>query len=296
MTSMSELLQHLINGITLGAMYSIMGVGFTLIFGIMEVLNFAYGQLFMFSAYTFLFLYSFFGGNFPPAAAITLTIYFLAGMLLEKTLVEPIQKKTPNWSIPVLMSTIGLGMVLENIALIAWGAIYRGIPYYFKGVLEFSSLRVSYDRLFILIVSVCTLLFTWFVVHKTKIGLAMRAVSQNRKAAALMGIDTNKVYMFTFGLSTALVALAGSLLIPILSVYPTVGSICGMKAFAVTLLGGIGSMEGAIISGFILGIVESITAGFISPFFVDMAAFLCIIIILVFFPRGIYGMLRRERK
>lgn len=281
------LLQQIINGFVIGAIYSVVGVGFTLIFGIMRILNFAYGEFYMLASYAAFLAYSEFHLPLWLILPLTMTVLFAIGALTERGLVKPVRERTVDWSVPVILVTLGLQIVLQNVVLLVAGGTYRGVSAYLMGTLDLDWVVISYERLMILGVSAGLLFGTWLLIQKTKLGLAMLAVSQNAEAAVLSGIPLQKVYTLTFGLSAALVAIPGVLLMPLLYVYPTVGQVPIMKAFAVTLLGGMGNIEGAVLGGIILGVSETMASAYLSSLIKDGVAFAFMILILLFYPAGI---------
>ncbi len=281
------LLQQLLNGLVIGAMYSVIGVGFTLIFGIMRILNFAYGEFYMLASYAAFVGYSEFHLPLGVVLILTMGALFAAGVVAEAGLVKPVRERTVDWSVPVIMVTLGLQIVIQNLVLLIAGGTYKGVASYLSGSLDLGWVVISYERLLILGVSVVLLVSTWLLIQKTRLGLAMLAVSQNREGAILSGINLQRVYATSFGLSAALVAVPGVMLMPLLYVYPTVGSVPIMKAFAVTLLGGMGNIEGAILGGFILGIAETLASAYISALMKEGVAFAFMILILIFYPSGI---------
>ncbi|MEW6264820.1 MAG: branched-chain amino acid ABC transporter permease [Thermodesulfobacteriota bacterium] len=281
------LLQQILNGLVIGAMYSVIGVGFTLIFGIMRILNFAYGEFYMLASYAAFVAYSELHLPLGVVLILTMAILFAVGVVTEVSLVKPVRERTVDWSVPVIMVTLGLQIVIQNLVLLIAGGTYKGVESYLSGSLDIGWVVISYERLLILGVSILLLVATWVLIQKTKLGLAMLAVSQNREGAVLSGINLPRVYALSFGLSTALVAVPGVMLMPLLYVYPTVGSVPIMKAFAVTLLGGMGSVEGAILGGFILGIAETLASAYISALMKEGVAFAFMILILIFYPSGI---------
>jgi len=289
-------LQQIVNGLVIGAMYSVIGVGFTLIFGIMRLLNFAYGEFYMLASYGAFVAYSALG--LPLWLVLILMIFALFGIgaATERSLIKPVRERTMDWSVPVIMVTLGLQIVLQNLVLLLAGGTYQGVSAYLIGSLDLGWILISYERLLILGVSLGLLAATWFLIQKTKFGLAMLAVSQNKEGAILSGINLQRIYTLSFGLSAALVAVPGVMLMPLLYVYPTVGQVPIMKAFAVTLLGGMGNIQGAIIGGFVLGISETLASAYISSLMKDGVAFAFMILILIFYPAGIGPYLQQLRQ
>ncbi len=279
----------------MGAVYAVIGVGFTLIFGIMRILNFAYGELFMIASYMAYFGVTAFQLPLWLMLLLAMALMFLIGFGTEKALIRPVRIKLPDWSVPVILVTLGLQIILQNLALILGGGDFLGIPAYIMGSLHIGLFSVSYERILIFVLSVLALMGTWLLINKTKFGLTLQAVSQNKDAAVLSGININTVYALSFGLSGLLVSIPGVLLMPHLYVYPTVGSVPIMKAFAVTLFGGMGNIGGAIIGGFILGIAETFAAAYISALVKDGVAFAIMILVLVFYPSGVGALLTRRK-
>jgi branched-chain amino acid transport system permease protein len=280
-------LQQLINGLVIGAMYSVIGVGFTLIFGIMRILNFAYGEFYMLASYGAFLAYSELNLPLWVVLILVMAVLFGIGAFTEKSLAKPIRERTLDWSVPVIMVTLGFQIVLQNIVLLIGGGTYRGVAAYLKGSLDLGWAIISYERLLILGISLLMLIGTWLLIQHTRFGLSMLAVSQNSEGAILSGINLQRVYTLSFGLSGALVAVPGVMLMPLLYVYPTVGHVPIMKAFAVTLLGGMGNIEGAILGGILLGISETMASAYISALLKDGVAFAFMILILIFYPAGI---------
>ncbi len=253
----------------------------------MRILNFAYGEFFMIASYVAYFLYAELHLPLVAVLLVTMALLFLVGFGTERTLIFHVRTKIADWSVAVILVTLGLQISLQSIALIFEGGTYRGIPTYIMGTLAIGTFTVSYERLMIFFISLILLGCTYLLINKTKLGLAMLAVSQNREGAILSGINTNKIYSLSFGLSGVLVAVPGVLLMPLLYAYPTVGQVPIMKAFAVTLLGGMGNIGGAMIAGFILGIAETLASAYISALMKDGVAFAIMILILIFYPSGI---------
>jgi branched-chain amino acid transport system permease protein len=289
-------LQFILNGLMIGVVYSMIGVGFSLIFGIVRVLNFAYGEFFMVSAYIAFFLASLLNVPIWIIFIINFVIMFLFGVLTEKVLIKPLRSRTDEHGehSGVIIATFGLQIILQTLALLLFKGTYRGMDSYTSGRIHIGdTLIISNERLLMTSVSLAVLIAVLIFMKYTKTGRAMRAVSQNRSAAQLSGINVNRIYAAAFGLSSALVAIAGTLLLPFYSVYPTVGVTPMGKAFSVTLMGGLGNINGAIIAGPILGILESLAAGYISTQTKDAVAFACVIIVLIAFPGGLGQMIKK---
>lgn len=290
-----ELLQQIINGIAIGSVYSLVGMGFSLVFGIMRVLNFAYGEFFMLACYSTYFLYSLLGLPVPLIMLINMVVFFALGIVIEKGLVKPV-RKGEDWMPSVIISTMGLQIVLQTLALLLWTGRYQGVPYYVYGSLEFGPFIISRERVLIFLTSFLLIILMLVLVNKTRLGMSMRAVTQNIDSALLVGVNVQRVYMITMGISSALIALAGTMLLPQYNAYPTVGARPIMKAFAVTLLGGMGHINGAIVAGFILGIAEALAGAYISSLAKDGVAFIVMILILILYPGGVKDFFRRSNR
>jgi branched-chain amino acid transport system permease protein len=269
-----------------------MSVGLALIFGVMELVNFAHGEFYMLGGYATYFIITLTGLNPIPSAIATFALLFFVGCLVETSVIRPI-RGTREAHDNLFLATFGLSVLLQNLVLIVWGANYYGMPSFFKGGFAFLGTFISFERLSVVIVSIASVMTLWFLLEKTKIGTAIRAVSQNKEAASLVGININRIYLVAFGLSTALAGLAGAMLSPLLLIYPTVGSGIVFKAFAVVTLAGFGSIKGAIFSSYILGIAEAITVTLFGAIYRDAVAFLILVIILIVRPSGLFGLKTR---
>ena len=194
----------------MGAVYAVIGVGFTLVFGIMRMLNFAYGEMFMIASYMAYFGVTAF--QLPLWLIIILAgaAMFLIGFGTEKALILPVRIKLPDWSVPVILVTLGLQIILQNLALILGGGDFVGIPAYVMGSLHIGLFSISYERMIIFALSILALVGTWLLINKTRFGLTLQAVAQNKDAAVLSGININHVYAMSFGLSGLLVSIPGS--------------------------------------------------------------------------------------
>jgi branched-chain amino acid transport system permease protein len=257
----------------------------------MRILNFAYGEFFMIATYIAYFCFSSLGMPLWLILPAAMIILFCFSYATEKALILPVRRRMADWSVGVILVTLGLQIILQNLALILQGGTFLGIPTYIAGTLFIGDFAISYERIMLFLVSLALLAGVWLLTTSTKLGLAMMAVAQNKDAAVLSGINFNTIYSISFGLSGLLAAVAGVLLMPHLYAYPTVGQVPIMKAFAVTLLGGMGNIGGAVIGGFILGIAETLAAGYISAILKDGVAFATMILILIIYPKGIGGLI-----
>jgi branched-chain amino acid transport system permease protein len=284
----STVVISLINGLLMGSMYVLMGVGFTIIFGVMGLCNFAQGEFYMLGAYIVYFLAEKLELNpivaFPLAALVTFTL----GATVEKICVQPIMKLRHAWQESVMILTIGLSVLFQNLALVIFGSQHRGLTF-IKGTISFLGTNISLERLVILLCCIFIIALFWFLLHKTTIGKAIRAVGQDKDVASLMGINSNKIFLVTFALSTMLSGIAGGLLLPILLAYPTVGSTPMLRAFIVTIFGGLGSVRGAMLAGFIIGLTEAFITMFFPSTYVDFFVLGIMITVILLKPQGLLG-------
>lgn len=284
------ILQQVFYGVVLGSNYVLIAAGFSLIWGVVGVLNLAHGEFFMLGAFAAYFVFNHLGGSIFLPAAIAILLTFFLGAICEKLTIEPIRRhKKTDYEMGTLMMTIGISMFLQNLVLNVFGPKYKGIPLFFDGSLQLGPVLMTYDQLAILIVAVILITLLMSLFKFTRIGLSMRAMSENPDAAALAGIPINRILSVSFGLSAALAGAAGALLVPIYNAYPTVGANVILLAFSIVIFGGLGSVKGAIYAGFLIGILESLAVLFISSSWKDVIVFLVVILVLTFRPRGLTG-------
>lgn len=281
------ILQQIFNGICEGSVYAMVAVGLSLIFGILEVVNFAHGEFYTIGGYLTYMLCLILGFDYNIAIAMVCLISALIGILCEKTLIDPLIGR--HWLMPIV-ATFGLSIIIQNLVRIIFGADVKKISTpYTAQVINIMGARLSYQRLIVILASIIAFSILHVFLHKTKIGKAMRATSQNRDACSVVGIDVRKVYAVTFGISILFTGLAGALVGPIFCITPTMGMALLMKAFASVIMGGFGNVKGAILSSYILGCAESFAGAYISYTFKDAVAFLVLIFILLLRPYGIFG-------
>lgn len=288
---MDQALQHLVNGTVLGGTYALLGIGLTLIFGVMRVVNFTHGELYAFGAYMAYGLIAMLELNFFVALALAVVLGCLLGAAVELLILRPMRAADID---SVMLAMIGTGLVLQNAELWAWGGVAKLVPSPFDGTpLVVGSVSVLPLRLFVLCVSALLLFVFWFALERTRIGLAMRATFQDPEAAALMGVRTRWVSTITFAVGSGLAAAAGALLGPVFMVSPTMGDLVGLKAFAIVILGGLGNLPGAVIGGLALGYVEEFGGGYVSTQYREAFGFLLIIAVLAIRPQGLVALKER---
>ncbi|HHU17330.1 MAG TPA: branched-chain amino acid ABC transporter permease [Clostridiales bacterium] len=282
------LMQVLISGLMLGGIYAMVSMGLTMIFGVVRVINFAHGEFLMIAMYLVYWLNVLLGMDPYVSILITVPVFFVFGVFVQRILIQPIQESPATIKI---FSTLGLGLVLSNLALMLWDADYRSVKVsYSTAVINISELSISVPRLIAFIFALLVAVFMYSFLTKTDLGKQIRAVSQNRQAALLMGINVRKIYMIAFGIGSALVGLAASLLMPMYFVYPSIGLLFGLIAFVVVVLGGLGNMYGAFLGGLIIGLVEAIAGAYIDPALKEVFYFIIFILILLLKPSGLISM------
>ncbi len=287
---MELFLQQVANGIMIGGIYGLMALGLTLIYGVLYIPNFALGHQAMIAAYITFFLVSMARLNYFLAIVVAMAAMAVLGMVMERFAFRPL-KDAPH--VNGFIVAFGLLFVLESGALIAWGATYRKIDtVYDQTILTVLGTRLPLQRVLVVVAAVAIIVVMQLFLKRTMAGAALRAVSQEREASLLVGIDVDRVAALTMAVGSALGAAAGGLIGPIILVFPTMGSMMIVKAFVIIILGGMGSVVGAIVGGFLLGLVESLAAGFLSPSFKDLYAFLFLVIVLAIRPTGLFGKAR----
>ncbi len=285
----------LFDGLSLGAIYALIALGYTMVYGIAKMLNFAHGDVIMIGAYiAFCGLHSW---GIPPVLAILLAMVFctVLGVTIEGFAYRPLRQAT---SLAVLITAIGMSYLLQNIALMIWGANPKSFPTTFINGSNFrlGQLNISSATLFTIAANVIIMVTLTLFTSRTKLGKAMRCVSEDRGAAELMGINVNRTISLTFAIGSALAAIAGVLLCssyPILQ--PTTGSMPGIKAFTAAVFGGIGSIPGAMLGGILLGVIEIFGKAYISTELGDAIVFAVLIIVLLVKPAGLLGKPMREK-
>ncbi|HET9714894.1 MAG TPA: branched-chain amino acid ABC transporter permease [Pseudolabrys sp.] len=288
---MDELSQHLLNAIILGGTYALLGIGLTLIFGIMRVVNFTHGELYAFGAYCMYALIMLLHVNFFLALVLAVALGMLLGAAIEMLLLNRLRGADIDTTMLVM---IGAWIVMQNTEQYVWSGVALSINSPFPNdPLVLGPLSVSWNRVYVFVVATALIGATYYLVNRTRLGKAMRATFQDRDTAALMGIRIDRIHTATFALGSGLAAAAGALLGPVFVVAPTMGDLAASKAFAIVILGGLGNITGATLGGFILAFVEEIGAGYISSGYRDAMGFLLIILILLMRPTGLFA--QRER-
>lgn len=288
---MDQLLQHLLNGLLLGATYSLLGIGLTLVFGLMNVVNFAHGEFYTFGAYAAFAALALASVHFFVAIPLAILAGVLAGAVCERVLLRPLRAQSID---TVMLVMIGLWIAMQNAELLGWGGVAKSVPTPFPTQpVVLGAVSVAPLRIFVFVVSGLLILGAHLLLSRTKLGRAMRATFQDRETAALMGVSIERIHTVTFAFGAGLAAAAGALLGPVFLLYPSMGDLASLKAFSVVILGGLGNFGGAALGGLVLGIAEELGAGYISSGYRDAVGFLMIVAVLLLRPSGLFA--RAER-
>lgn len=282
---MNLFFQQILNGLTLGSVYGLVALGLTLVYGILHVPNFSHGALYMVGAYASLTLMTSLGLNYWVAMLGAGVVVAILSVLSERLVFHPLRDAPP---IHDKIAAIGILLFLEAGIQALYGADFVRLPSPFTGVVEFAGLTMSSQRLLIVVGAFVLMVALHLFLKKTTTGSTIIAMAQNREGAFLMGIDANKVSMMTFAIAGALAAAAATLYAPINLVYPAMGHLVIMKAFVIIVLGGMGSIPGAIIGGMIIGFAESFGAFYISTNYQDILSFALLVVILSIRPEGLF--------
>lgn len=289
----SMFLQQLVNGLTLGGVYALIAVGYTMVYGVIQLINFAHGELYMLGAFMAFTMVTVMG--IPFFLALVLTILFIAGcgIALDFIAYRPL-RKAPR--LAALITAIGMSIFLQNLALLIWGGQIRSYPrellpeVFFRNAITLGDITLTWLQIFILSVTVVFMYILHFIIHKTRVGIAMRAISQDKVTSALMGINVNRVISITFAIGSGMGAIAGILVgLYYNAIFPYMGYTAGIKAFAAAVLGGIGSVPGAMLGGVVLGVAEVFGAGYLSSEYRDGISYAVMIMVILFKPSGLMG-------
>jgi branched-chain amino acid transport system permease protein len=288
---LDQLLQHLLNGLLLGSTYSLLGIGLTLVFGLMNVVNFAHGEFYTLGAYGTCAALVLGSVNFFLAIPLAIASGTLIGAACERVLLRPLRGASIDTTMLVM---IGLWIALQNGQLLAWGGVAKSVPTPFSTApVALGPLSVSLLRIFVFVVSLVLIVGAHLLLTRTRLGRAMRATFQDRETAALMGVSIERIHTVTFAFGAGMAAAAGALLGPVFLLYPSMGDLAAQKAFSVVILGGLGNFVGAALGGVLLGVAEELGAGYISSGYRDAVGFVIIVLMLLVRPSGLFA--RAER-
>ena len=291
---MRNVLEQLINGLSTGSIYALIALGYTMVYGIAKMINFAHGDIIMVGAYALYVVSLLLHIPVIPSMILTVIICAILGITVEKVAYKPLRKAPP---LAVLITAIGVSYFLQNLSLL----IFKATPIPFQSVIQVPSisiggLNISGVTLVTLIITIISMVILTLFINNTKAGSAMRAVSEDKGAAELMGINVNRTISMTFAIGSALAAVAGILYIcQYQSLRPTLGALPGIKAFVAAVLGGIGNVPGAMLGGIVLGIIESMSKAYISTELSDAIVFGVLVIVLLVKPTGLLGKRKSEK-
>lgn len=299
---MDTFLQQLVTGIAWGSIYALIALGYTMVYGVLKLINFAHGEVYMIGAMTGFYAARALGFDAGPSFAGLLVVLLLAmivcaalGVLIERVAYRPL-RRAPR--LAPLITAIGVSLLLQNLGQIIFGPDPKVPPQLIEKseVLRLGGVPITNIQLVIFLVSVALCLGLTWIVHRTRMGKAMRAVSYDKDAAALMGISIDRTISFTFALGSALAAAAG-ILVGLYNpkVEPLMGVLPGLKAFVAAVLGGIGNIPGAMLGGVLMGVAETMVSAYVSSTYRDAISFVILIVILLFRPTGILGKVQKEK-
>lgn len=279
--------QALISGILIGGVYALIGIGLTIIFGVMRIINFAHGDLLMVGMYLTYYLFTLFHVDPFLSIIITIPLMFLFGAFLQKFFINRVFNALPQNQI---LLTIGLGLIMSNTVMLAFTSDYKILTTkYSSSSVTVFGISISEPLVISFAITVAiTLALTWFL-RETNTGQAIRATAQDREAATLMGINVRRMSIIAFGLGSALAGTAGALIAPTYYIFPQVGSIFTLKAFVITVLGGMGSVSGAMMGGVLIGMAESIGGAYLGSGWKEVIVFVLFLLVLLFKPSGLRG-------
>jgi branched-chain amino acid transport system permease protein len=290
--------QVLISGILLGGLYALIGLGMSLIMGVMKIINLAHGELMMVGMYVTFWGFTLLKMDPYVSILVVFPVLFMLGTLLQKYLVAPVMEVESILPENQVLLTVGIALVLSNLALLLFSANYRSVPVsyasktiYWDLKLGGQTISLSFSVPMLVAFGIALVLGSalFLFLGRTDLGRMIRATAQDKRAAALMGVNTKRMTYVTFGLGSALVGAAGALLVPVYYLFPQIGGPFTLKAFIITVLGGMGNIPGAVLGGVVLGLAESLGSVYISLGYKDAFGFIIFVLVLIFLPKGLLG-------
>jgi branched-chain amino acid transport system permease protein len=279
--------QVAVSGVLLGGVFALIAAGLNIIFGVVRIINFAHGEFVMLGMYLTFFLHNSYGIDPYLALPIVAAALFVFGVVVQRLVIQPILGAS---AISKIFATVGLSLVLLNLALILFGGNFRSVrTSYSNATIDIGAVSVNVPRLVAFLVALVLFAGLFYLLRRTFLGKAFQAVAEDRATAELMGIRAKRIYLLAFGLGSALAGVAGALLMPFTSVYPTVGVSYTLVAFVVVVLGGLGNMGGTLLAGIVIGLTESFSATFISPALSTAVYFVIFVLVLLVRPSGLFG-------
>jgi branched-chain amino acid transport system permease protein len=282
---MQMLMQSVANGIGLSMVYILVALGLTLIFSILRIINFAHGEFYMMGGLVSFYLTQYFQLNYLTTIPAAFVAVFIVGLIVEHLVFSRLRSNLLGGFI----ASLGLLWVFQAIAVLFFGVVEKEVTGYFSGVVKFFGVIVAKERLFVIGCCAVFILALYIFLTRSRHGIALRAIAQDMEAAALQGVNVNRMAGFAFAIGCALAAVAGALLAPVYFVSATMGALPVVKAFIIIILGGMGSLPGAVVGGFLLGLLESIAPIFLSAPAVEMLGFIFVMAMLLLRPRGLFG-------
>ena len=279
------LIQALLNGFALALVYVLVALGLTLIFSILEIINFAHGEFYMLGGYATYFAFAVFGLPYVPTLGLAIVAVGLGGMVAERLIFRSLRGKALN----AFIVSLGLLWVLQSAAQLSFGVLDKSVPRAFSGIIRAGGIIISVERFVVMLAAAGLIAVLYLFLQWSRVGRAMRAVAQDADGAALQGVNIEFISMLGFAIGCALAGAAGGLLAPVFAVSPAMGALPVVKAFIIIIVGGMGSLPGAVLGGLLLGTVEGIGALFFGSAAVNILGFLMVILVLLVRPRGLFG-------
>lgn len=284
------LAQTIVNGLMVGMIYVLMAIGFTMVFGIMRIVNFAHGEFYMVGAFLFAILYGSDGMPFAISVLLAVGATALLGLVMERIVFRRFRGNELNG----MIASVGVALIIQNSALLMWGSSARTVPPVVSGVLSVGGIVFPWSRLVVIIGAIIAVVSLNLLIGYTRIGRAMRAVAQDAEIAQVQGIRVDVIFPAAFVLGVSLAAFAGVLMAPVLSVSPFIGLAPTLKAFVIVVIGGLGSVPGALVGGLLIGLIESFAGTFVSASLSEILQFVVVIAVVLLRPQGLLG--RKERE
>lgn len=280
----------IVAGLMRGGIYALMAVGLALVFGVMNIAQFAHGEFYLVGAYAAFFAASSLGLHPLLAIVFATLVSFGVGVVIERAAFLPLRNRSEDWVMNAFLLTVGVSFALQNAALSIFGPNYRGVTQYWPGMIRIAEgLNISVDRAASFLIAIAAIGGLWLFLRRTRTGRAIRAVAQDERGATLVGINLGQIHVLTFGLSTALAGLAGASLLPLTQAYPAVGFRPLVQSWFVVMLVGLGNVPGAVVGGFIVGMLESFSYVYLGSGWQDVVPVSVLILILLLKPSGLFG-------